>query len=339
MSKATCQPIRKDRYPKALIDAIRDGRRILLCSHVSPDGDTIGSLLAMRLMLLAMGKEVACICADPVPEMLHYLEGVEKVGLPAAVEGMDFDLAIAVDVSDMHRLGACQEPFFRAPRTLQIDHHSTNPGFAEINYVDGDASATGELIYDLVHALEIPVTPAIALCLFTGISTDTGNFSFDNTTPAAFCAAGELRKVGIPLAQVNRVLFRERVKAQVLLLARALDTLTFYNDDCIAGMWLTTADLEAVDARPEHAEAIVNYGIDTKGVKMAFLAKEGPEGVKFSLRAVAPYDVAHIAAGFGGGGHALAAGCTLEGPVDRAMAEVTSAMEAHLHQLQEGPEK
>lgn len=314
-------------FPQEILAALNEAGSILLCAHVSPDGDTIGSTLALQLALKHLGKHTQTICADEVPQILMFLAGASEIQKPDQVKGQTFDLAVAVDVSDRHRLGDCAPLFFATRRTIQIDHHGTNPGFADMNVVDENASATGVLIYELIHELGVSLDPDIAKCLYTGIATDTGNFSFDNTTSDAFAVVGELMTQGLPIAQLNRHLFRERSLEQTLVLARALGTLTFYGQGQIACMQLRQADLNECGARPEHAEAIVNFGIDITGVKMAFLAREVQEGTKFSLRAIEGCNVAKIASLFGGGGHALASGCTMNAPLDNAVRIMAGAME------------
>ena len=321
------RPTQMNSFPENLMALISKAERVLLCAHVSPDGDTIGSTLALRGALMEMGKRVDVVCADDVPQMLLFLSGAGEICKPFQLKGKSFDLAIAVDVSDRHRLGDSAPLFFATKQTVQIDHHGTNPGYADFNVISPHASATGVLIYELIHGLGVRLNTDIATCLYTAIATDTGNFSFDNTTSDAFQVMGELMAYGLPIAKLNRSLFRERSVEQVKVLAKALSTLTFYHGGQIAGMQISQADLDACGAKPEHAEAIVNFGIDIAGVKMAFLAREVAGGTKFSLRAVEGCNVARLAAEFGGGGHALAAGCTMNSKLFAAVDIMVSAME------------
>jgi len=314
-------------FPQNLLALVVKAEHVLLCAHVSPDGDTIGSNLALRGALLEMGKQVEVVCADDIPQILMFLSGADKISKPVALKGKHFDLAIALDVSDRHRLGDCAPLFFATRQTVQIDHHGTNPGYADINVISPHASATGVLVYEFIHSLGVPLNAGIANCLYTAIATDTGNFSFDNTTSDAFQVMGELMAYGLPIARLNRSLFRERSMEQVKVLAKALSTLTFYHGGQITGMQLSQADLCACGAKAEHAEAIVNFGIDIAGVKIAFLAREVEGGTKFSLRAVEGCNVARLAAEFGGGGHALAAGCTMSLGLPAAVDIMVSAME------------
>ncbi len=323
-------PVQMNSFPESLLSFIREAGRILLCTHVSPDGDTIGSALALRAALMKMGKQVEAVCADDVPQLLMLLQGAGKILKPAQLNGESFDLAIAVDVADRNRLGECAPLFFAAGRTMQIDHHGTNPNYADMNVVSAQASATGLLMYELIRSLDVDLDADIATCLYAAIAMDTGNFSFDNTTADAFHVIGELMAYGLPIARLNRILFRERSREQVLVLARALSTLTFYHSGQITGMQLRQADLLACGAKGEHVEAVVNFGIDITGVSMTFLAREVESGTKFSLRAVEGCNVARLAAQFGGGGHALAAGCTMNHGLAQAVEIMVSAMEKSL---------
>ena len=219
----------------------------------------------------------------------------------------------------------------RCARCVQIDHHGTNPGYCELNAVDGSASATALVARELIGDLGVQMNREISMCLYAAISTDTGNFAYSNTTAEAFHVMSELMDHGLPLSEMNRVLFLERDAAQVKLLQRALSTLTFHADGQVTSMTLTQKDFEECGALKEHADTIVNYGISIIGVKMAMLARETGEGtVKMSLRSLAPISVSGIAKSFGGGGHAQASGCTVDGPMEQAVAAVIKAMKEAL---------
>ena len=320
------------RKTEELAGLIRHSGRIALCSHVNPDGDTIGSMLALRLGLTRLGKAVEVFCQDKVPDSLLMLPGAECVRRPESAAGERYDLFIAVDVSDEKRLGSGIGLLAQAEHTAQVDHHGTNPCYAQVNSVDGSAAATGLLVRELLGALDIAMDEDIARCLYAAISTDTGNFAFASTGAESFRVMAELMDAGLPLSEMNRRLFRQRARAQVLLLSRALDTLTFHDENRITLMTLTLRDFADCGALPEHADTIVNFGLDMEGVRMAALLRETGDGkVKVSLRAVEPDRVDGAAASFGGGGHAQASGCTLEGPIDTAAERVLQALLRALH--------
>ncbi len=315
------------RNPEAVARCIREAQTIAVASHVNPDGDTIGSATAMRLILQAMGKDVTLFCDGKIPDQLSFLPGHDQFRKPEGNEG-PFDLMLAVDVSDIRRLGSCAELMGKSRHTAQIDHHPTNPLFAEVNSVDGSAPANCILIRELMNNLGVPMTRDIAICLYTGISTDTGNFSFGSTNAETFRMMSELMEYELPLAQLNRILFRVKSREQAKLLGKALESMAFRGNGKIAVMKLTRADFQACGALSEHADTIVNYGLDTDGTEMALLAREAENGqIKFSLRAREPFTVNDIAGKFSGGGHPQASGITMNGTLDECTERVLKAME------------
>ena len=316
------------RNPEAIAEAIREAKTIAVVSHVNPDGDTIGCATAMRLGLLSMGKEVSLFCEDPVPDNLAFLPGACMFRTPEESEG-PFDLLLSVDVSDVGRMGRCEALRKVSRKTAQIDHHGTNPEFMEINSVDGEAPAACLLVREQLKVLGVELPAEIAKCLYTGISTDTGNFAFASTNAECFDVMSELMKAGLPLAELNRILFRVKSRPQVRLLSRALESLTFrgYGQQ-IAVMKLTKKDFDESGAQSQHADTIVNYGLDTIGTTMALLAREAGDGmIKMSLRAKEPARVDDIAQEFNGGGHEQAAGITMQGTLDEAAERVLAEME------------
>lgn len=314
------------RRPDEIAALIRESQRIALCCHVNPDGDTLGSALALRLGLIGLGKAVEVFCQDKTPDNLRMLPGIETVRTPDEADGL-FDLLIAVDVSDETRMGACIRLMDLARRTAQVDHHGTNPCFMQANSVDAEASATALVVREQLEALGVAITRDMAMCLYAAVSTDTGNFAFACTTAEAFRTMAQLMDAGLPLSDMNRLLYRQKAMAQVRLLGRALNTLTAYEDGRITLMTLTYQDFLDCGALPEHADTVVNHGLDIAGVRMAAFLRETAEGrIKVSLRAVEPDRVDQAAASFGGGGHAQASGCTIDGPINIAAERVLAAL-------------
>lgn len=318
------------RQPEAIAEAIRAADSIAICSHINPDGDTIGCALAMRLGLLALGKKPSVFCEDKIPDNLAMLPGVETFRNPSDC-GEAFDLFLAVDVSDPARLGTGRSLMERCAHTAQIDHHPTNPLFAETNSVDGYAPAASVLIYEQLRQMGVPMTREIAMCLYTGMSTDTGNFSFSATSAEVFSIMSELMRAGLPLSELSRILFRERSREQLRLLGRAIEHLRFAGGGRIAVMTLSRQDFLDCGALNEHADTIVNYGLETVGTQMAVLAREDEPGmIKFSLRSKSPQRIDDVAKSLGGGGHPQASGITLAGTLREATAVVVAALEQKL---------
>ncbi len=318
----------RKRNPEAVAEAIRQAQTIAVVSHISPDGDTVGCATAMRLGLIALGKDVTLFCDGKVPDIMSSLPGADQFRIPDEKDG-PFDLMLSVDVSDVQRLGRCEALRKVSRMTEQIDHHPTNPLFMEVNSVDGNCPATCLMIREQIAALGIEPDRDTAICLYTGISTDTGNFAYHSTNEACFSLMSELMTLDLPLAELNRILFRERAKPQVLLMGKALNSLRYYEQDRIAVMKLTTADFLECGALNEHADTLVNFGLDTVGTSMAMLAREDAEApgiIKFSLRAKEPFVINDVAQSFGGGGHPQAAGISMYGNLDDKISEVLEAM-------------
>ena len=316
----------------AMLSALSGANSILLCTHMNPDGDAVGSLLAMGLALKAMGKAVVMACADPVPRQYQFLPGAKYVVNAASLENRTFDLALALDAASPSRLGDCKKAFFAAPVTLQMDHHPDNPRYAQYNAVDCGASAAGCLVGRVLKALRVEITPEIAAALYCAVSTDTGNFRFQNTTPEAFRMMAEMMEAGLDLPAVARPIHALREEPHVRLLSRALASLRLFGGGKCAHVTLRQADFAAAQALPEHDANIVNYALDMPGVEMAFLAEELPDGrIKASLRAQTPWDVSRIARKYGGGGHALAAALRTDGTLE----DVCAALENEMTRLLE----
>ncbi|MEG2355709.1 MAG: bifunctional oligoribonuclease/PAP phosphatase NrnA [Clostridia bacterium] len=313
----------------ALLSAVQTAGSILLFSHISPDGDTLGSALALKIRLERLGKRVAWALDGEVPENLSFLPTVQCVQKPIALSetACEYDLAISVDVSCEERMGECLPLFLAAKQQAVIDHHGTNPGFGKYLLIDAEAPATAVLIHRLFERMSMPLQREEAVCLYTALATDTGNFIYESTNSESFHMMGNLMDTGFALSEYSRLLFRQKRLEFVKLLGKVLSTLRVTCDGAVAGLTLTMEDLKQAGASHGDTDCIVDYAIDIEGVKLAYFAKETEDGrVKVSLRALAPYRIDEVASRVGGGGHRLAAGCTVDVP----LAEAALAMEAAL---------
>lgn len=317
---------------ESVIRAIQGANSIALVSHVNPDGDAIGSALALKLGLEKLGKTVVPFCQDKVPDNIMFLKGTGDYRRPEELPDARFDLLLCADVSDESRMGTCAVLKQRCAHTAQIDHHGTNPNFVERNCVDAAAPATGLIAYELLTRLGVAMDADIAACLYVAISTDTGNYAFASTSAEAFRVTAELMEAGLPLSEIHRRLYRRRAAAQVMLMRRALGSLTFHHGGTITSMTLSGQDFAECGALPEHADTLVNYALDIEGVRMAVMAREtSVDGeIKLSLRAVEPCDISGVAQSFGGGGHAQAAGAKVSGTLEECVARCVAAFEAVL---------
>jgi phosphoesterase RecJ-like protein len=313
----------QDLLPKA-VHTIQEAQKILVVSHINPDGDTLGCLLTLGIVLERLGKTTTLLSADGVPPTLMFLPQVEAV--QTTTEERGFDLAIVVDAGELNRVGKSREAVESAATVMDIDHHVTPGAFGEIRLLDAKAAATGEILFDLLHALSVEITPDIAQCLLCALLTDTGSFRYLNVTPRTLQIASVLvEKGGVP-NEIAEAVFENKPFAAQKLLGRALDSLARTDDGRIAWAHITQEDFVSFDATDADTEGIVNAVRSVRGTQVAFFLREMPSGkLRVSLRAQPPYDVASVALQFGGGGHHLAAGCTLEGPIADAEARLVSA--------------
>lgn len=317
--------------PEELLGQLRQAGEAVLFCHVAPDGDTLGSARALELLLKGLGWRTSIVADGQLPARLGFLPGLslcspERFALP------ENTAAIAVDVSSPDRLGRAEALYNAAARRWVIDHHGTNPCFGQINWVEGDAPATGILVNRLYRAMNAPLTKEAAVCLYTALSTDTGNFVYDSVNGECFEMMAGLMEAGLPLAEISRVLFREKREDFVRLLAVTLPSLRVTEGGSIAGLCTSLEHFRQNGLNPAETDGVVDYAIDIQGVCMAYyLHQQGENAVKASLRALPPYRVDQTARRFGGGGHPQAAGCTLLMPLAQAVKEV----EAALHQALE----
>lgn len=306
---------------------IADAQRILFFLHTSPDGDSIGSTLGMVRALRQAGKQAVIVGVDPVPRIYQFLAGWDTLFVPwQQVEG-EWDLACLLDCGDLERVGAALPVVQKAKRLLNIDHHSTNTGYGEYNYLDFRAAAVGELAYRLLRALNLPLDPETATCLYTSIVADTGGFRYDSTSPETHRIAAELVEAGARPYDVASAIFENESVARLALLSRALSTLQVDPGGKIAWLQVTREMMRQAGARDEDAEGIVNYARSVTGVEVGIIFRETAEGgIRVGLRSRRTVDVGAVARQFGGGGHARAAGCTLQGTLADAASQVVDAV-------------
>ncbi|MEA1960016.1 MAG: bifunctional oligoribonuclease/PAP phosphatase NrnA [Bacillota bacterium] len=297
---------------------ITERDRFVLTGHISPDGDCIGSLVGLYLGLKLLGKKVDMLLEDPVPPIYHYLHGVEAV-LPVEYRKEDWDTLIFLDCSDAERAGQqVLDNTEQIPLRLCIDHHMSNEAFADLNYVDSQAAATAEIVYELLGLLDVKIDEDIANALYVGIVQDTGNFKHASTTSKSFQIAAQLLDRGADISLTKQHLFESKDKKEILFLARALSSLRFSDDVRIAWMTLTQNDLKELDAEDFQPEGIINYTLMTKEVEVGLFFREiGDQTVKVGFRSKGEVNVAELAERFGGGGHRQASGARIEEPLKK----------------------
>ena len=304
-----------------LADWLRKREDIALFGHVSPDGDATGSTLALWHALRAMGKRAVVCLPDGIPLLYAMLPGADNI--VNTEEPLPFvpQTALAVDVSEIERLGDAGMALFQScPDQAALDHHFTNPGFGQLYMLDGEAAASGELVVDLIEALGVHLDEAMAECLFVAISTDSGHFNYSNTRPQTLRAAARCLEAGVDVARITERLYRTRTVGRTKLLGIVLAGLELSPDGTLSWARLTQKMLRDCRADKEDSEGIVNYLVEMMGVKVAVLAMERPEGTKLSLRSKEPFNVAkNVAVPLGGGGHDCAAGVSMKLPLEEAL--------------------
>lgn len=309
----------------ALADWLRDKEDVLLLGHEAPDGDAAGSTLAMWHALKAMGKRAVVCLPGGIPLLYAGLPGAGEVRDTDAKLPFEPRTALALDVSELPRLGEAGVKRFEAcPDRAALDHHHTNPGFGDLYFLDGDAAAAGELVVDLIDGLGVELSRDMATCLFVAISTDCGHFNYSNTRAKTFEAAARCAAAGVDVAGITERLYRTRSAGRTKLLGLVLAGLERSPDGLLAWGRITEAMLEEAGALREDKEGVVNYLQEIEGVRIAVLAEErGPSSTKFSLRTKAPLNVARdVAVPLGGGGHDCAAGVTVDLPLEDALKKV-----------------
>lgn len=320
---------------RSLSDAVRLlGRehRFILVGHVHPDGDCLGSVLALGLALEQLGKQVCWLAELPLPGMYLFLPGSDRF---QAVPPPAFSDApvVTLDCGDQTRL-----TYSGGNRiALSIDHHVSNNEFAEVNLVDVSAAATGELVYAIIEQIKVAVTPDIALALYVAIATDTGFFRYSNTRSSTLSLAGRLVELGVDPGRVAEIVHERKRFGTLKLLGYALDCLERSPDGRVAWMEVGHDHLARYEADIEETEGFVNYTRQIEGVEIGILFKEGPgDDVRVSIRSDSRWDVCKLAALFGGGGHPRAAGCTLKGPLAEAKKAFLAAVRQWMSQTPGG---
>jgi phosphoesterase RecJ-like protein len=312
-----------------IADRLKNEESIAILPHVNVDGDALGAALALALALRSLGKRADVIIGEEVPFTLDFLPGLECI---VSDPDGSYGVAVNIDNGDITRLGERQKYYNEALTRLSIDHHATNRVDADISYLDVKASATGEIIYDLLtQYMNLPITKEIALCLYTAIITDTGGFRFANTTARTLEICASLMKTGIDFTNAIKKVFDTISYAKLYLMKQTMNSLRLMLDGKLAVSHLSYEDLSRFNAKADDTEGLVNIGRNLEGVEVSLFLREDRPGVfKGSLRSNEYVDVSRVAEKFGGGGHKRAAGFTAEGEIENitkiAIGEISAAL-------------
>ena len=296
-------------------EKIENANSILILTHENPDGDAIGSSIGFMHGLKKLDKKVDVYIPE-LSRVYDFLPGYEEVKTELT-GNEEYDLCIALDSSDVERLGVGKEWFKKIGNTIVIDHHITNQNFGDANYVNAVASSTCQNIIVILAALEVAINKDMATCIYSGMLTDTGGFRY-NVQSETFEFAGMLLETGVDIAKIYRRLFDETTEARTRLLARALDRLEILENGKIAYTYITGKDFEELHNEDGDQENIVNYGRNIAGVEVSIFIREKDGRYKVSLRSNDFVDVSRIAAKYAGGGHIKAAGFELTMSLEQA---------------------
>jgi phosphoesterase RecJ-like protein len=304
--------------PSPITEALRQGDKVLIASHVFPDGDALGSQLALGEILESLGKKVYYYCEEFASAMYEFMPGSEKLRNELPDTAL-FDAAVAVDCGDRFRLGHEMETLLQIHPFIVIDHHAGHRDFGDISWVEADRSSTAEMIFDLALALNADISYNAAYCLYTAIVSDSGSFKYESTSAYTFNVASHLLNRGVVPSEVAGKLFDNYSVNRLRLLEKVLGSLEIYAEGQIAVISASQEMFEASGAKPEDTEEFINLPRALRSVKVAVFFKETVDGsIKVSLRAKGECDVAQVASKYGGGGHRNAAGYRVK---DRTMTE------------------
>ena len=294
--------------------ALRDNQRFAVLGHVRPDGDALGSQLALGLSLKQLGKDVRIWNEEGMLEKYSFLPQANLLTKPPA-EPEDVDVAIALDTAIQNRLGTALPAIKSAKVWVNIDHHPSNPGYGDLAYIDPKSPATGQILFELIKSEKLTIDSAIAENLYVAISTDTGSFQYPNTTARTFEIAAELVRAGVDVGRVSQLTYENYPRRRVELLRDLLGTMRFDASDRVASFSLSLATAKKLRVLPEDNEGLIDHLRAIRGVIVAVFFEELPDGkVRVSMRSKSEkVNVCAICEKFGGGGHVLAAGARVRG--------------------------
>jgi phosphoesterase RecJ-like protein len=313
-----------------LLAAFRSHPRFLLTSHTRPDGDAIGSVLALAEVLDQLGCQADVVFADPIPSSYSTLPNISRIHHTPSANDVDptgTTPAILLECDGIVRTGLLG---LEGRTLINIDHHASGRPFASVNWIDEHACAVAAMVYHIAVAANVEITPSMATCLYAGILSDTGTFTYSSTTADTFAMVHHLAACGANPSRIARDIYLSNPASKIRLLGIALSNLQC--DDDLAWTWVTSEDMDRIGAIAEDCEGVVNYLISIAGVESAVFLREVANADQFrlSIRSKGETDVARIAERFGGGGHRNASGCTLDGPLPVALERILTQLRTGL---------
>jgi phosphoesterase RecJ-like protein len=311
-----------------ILEVLKSGRSFCLSGHQNPDADVIGSALALESLIkrLGSGKKVDILAFGHPPKLLSYLPGFDRIKSVVKADG-HYDVCIVLECSGADRMGNILDFDSQVKTVINIDHHLHNPNFGHINWVEPTTSSTAEMVFKIFDRAKVPLTKETAMCLYTGLVSDTGCFRYGNTNLQTHDIGGKLIEAGAPVAQISETLYMSRSWPSFQLWSKALANVKFFFDRRVAVMSIPQSLYAEVGATPEDTEEIVNSGLQLESAVVSILLKEKSPDVKISLRSKGNWDINQVAKRFGGGGHRNASGCTFSGTLADAERSILKEVE------------
>ncbi len=296
---------------KDIVEKIKETKSLALVAHASPDGDAVGSTLALALALRSLGKTVTILSKEVSPNHLSYLPLYEEYGTVSSL-WEETQVLVCLDCGNQARLSMEREGFAEIFK-INMDHHVSNENYGDLNYVDSTSASTAEIIFEVIMALDVKLDEDMAKCLYTGIVSDTGSFQYPSTTAKTLNITAHLLETGLNFSSIQRALFATTPFKRVKLLGRALMTLESYLEGFVSTMYLEGEDFNILAISDRDSGNIVNYGLEPLECDVSILFKEADGALRVSVRTKAQIDASALCGKFGGGGHVRAAGCNMEG--------------------------
>ena len=310
-----------------ILKEIKIANDIVILTHNNPDGDAIGSSLAVYTALKNVGKNVEIIIPE-LPRIFNFLPNAEDIKKEGSKE--IYDLAISLDCATLKLLNGWSNYFEDAKFRVVVDHHSTNAMYGDLNYVDLSAPACSQVLYSLFNYYNVDITPEIGTCLMTGIITDTGGFQYSGVSRETFEIAADLLDSGVNISKIYKKVFSTHTKGNFALRKIALDRMELLEDGRISFTYITREDEEKVNAETGDYEGIVDEGRNIEGVEVAIFLHEVKDGFKVSTRANEYVNVSDVCLMFGGGGHPRAAGATMQGTPEQIKEKLVKEIKLQL---------
>lgn len=315
-----------------VIEAIVSSKSIGISFHTSPDGDSLGSALALMQALKKINKNSYIISRDEVPEAYRFLPYYEQASKLMEKVQENTDAIIVLDCGNTARISGEISLENKSYTVINIDHHLSNDMYGDLNFIDSKAASVGEIVFNIIKLLNIPMDKDIAVCLYTALVTDTGSFKHSNTTINTHNIAGELISSGIEFSEIHRKLFENKKFERVKLYGRVIDSMELYFDNKLCIMGITKGMLNDLGiSEASDTSDIVSIGMEIDTVEVAALVKETDAGIKISLRSKNRVDVRKIAETFGGGGHTKAAGLSIDKSYGEAKNMLITSVKDELH--------